>query len=170
MDGALGGQSGELILAETLTPRVGQQPIEAAGKMSQMETNRRGPAGLSPELIGSEVGHDRQDIFAQLKEDMGSGLKQRLYAVHWPAKPDFRRQGHSLSLLLLPAAPLTTTPSLYPLVADTAFLPASLQRPDTRHRYSAPWTLDTALARGRRSGSGFSPLGLAPWCASPGRS
>src|SRR4051812_2277181 len=89
VDGALGGESGELIGAETLASRVGQQPLEASGQMSEMEPDRRGAAGQSPELRRREVLHDGKHVFADLEDGVGGGLEQRLDAGDRAAEPDF---------------------------------------------------------------------------------
>src|SRR4051794_18424166 len=87
--GALGGQSGELFGAETLASRVGQQPLQAPGQVGQMEPDRRGAAGPSPELRRGEALHDREHVFADLKDGVRGGLKQWLDAGDGAAEPDF---------------------------------------------------------------------------------
>jgi hypothetical protein len=67
VDRALGGQRRTLIGGETLGTRVGQQPVETAGKVGQMESNRGSSPGPSPELRRRQVLNDRYYILAHLQ-------------------------------------------------------------------------------------------------------
>jgi len=91
---ALGSEGVELLWRQGGPPRVGQETVEAARKMEEMEANRRHTARPLPELIGGEVGGDGKDVLAHLQNRMGGGLKNGSDPVDRSAQPDFGGCGH----------------------------------------------------------------------------
>ncbi len=91
---ALGSEGVELLWREGGPPRVGQETIQAARQMEEMEANRRHTARSRPELIGGEVGDEGKDVLAHLQDGMGGGLKDRSDTVDRSAQPDFGGCGH----------------------------------------------------------------------------
>ena len=73
---ALGSEGVELRWRQRGASRVGQEPVQAAGKMEEMEANRRRTTLSSPELLRCQIGDNRKDVLAHLQDGMGRGLEQ----------------------------------------------------------------------------------------------
>ena len=91
---ALGSEGVELRWRQRGASRVGQEPVQAAGKMEEMEANRRRTTLSRPELLGCQIGDNGKDVLAHLQDGVGRGLEQRDNPVDRSAQPDFGRCSH----------------------------------------------------------------------------
>lgn len=89
VSGALGSEGGELLWRQGGASRVGQESLQAAGKMEEVEANRRCTARSRPEQVGGQVGNNGQHVLAHLQNGMGGGLEERDDPVDRAAQPDF---------------------------------------------------------------------------------
>ena len=85
---AFGGEGGELGVGERLAARVGQQAVEDAGEVLQVEAGGGDAAGAGPEQGGGELAGQGVELGAGLQEGVGDGLQQRGDAVDRAAEPD----------------------------------------------------------------------------------
>lgn len=91
---ALGSEGGELLWRQSGAARVGQESVQAAGEMEEVEANRRHTTRARPELVGGHVGDKGKNVLAYLQNGMGGGLEEWMDPVHGSAQPDFGRYGH----------------------------------------------------------------------------
>lgn len=85
---ALGFQCLELRGRERFSPGVGEEPIQDAGEVLEMEADGREPGGTGPELCVGKILENFTKLLARLEQCMGDGLKLWRDAGDWPAQPD----------------------------------------------------------------------------------
>ena len=88
-----GVQGCKLRLREGLLAGVGQQAVEHAGQVLEMESHRGHAAGPRIEQDRRKVVQGRAQLVAGLQQGVGYGLEQGRHARHGAAQPGFERSG-----------------------------------------------------------------------------
>ncbi|MGH9147457.1 MAG: hypothetical protein ACRD1Q_12155 [Vicinamibacterales bacterium] len=87
-----------LKFGEGFTPCVCQQPVEAAGKMSEVKANRCRASRSTPELAWRQRRDEPIELLGNLKKRVSGRHELSGNSWHGPAKPDFRwRRSHEPS-------------------------------------------------------------------------
>lgn len=91
---ALGSEGVELLGRQGGASRIGEESVQAAGKMEEVEANRRRTTRPRPEQVGGQVGDNGKDVLAHLENGMGGGLEEGEDPVDGSAQPDCSGCGH----------------------------------------------------------------------------
>jgi hypothetical protein len=148
-DVLLAGECGLLLLRELLPARVRQQPIETAGHMPQVKSDRRGAAGGAPQGCRIETGRQTLGVLQRLKQCVRYGLKLPVDSFDRTAKPDLGPTHRKFSRSQTQALRREASVNAKRLEISRIFLPPSralvlyeLIAPDHRHPYAFDVVLD----------------------------
>lgn len=90
---AFGTRSCLLFVGQRLSPRVGQETIEGAAKMTDMKADRCGAARSKPDVLGWHLRGDLLEVFTGLDQRMSNRHQHGIDALDWSAHPDFSLLG-----------------------------------------------------------------------------
>ena len=81
-------------VAQRLAARVGEQAIQGAGQMQEVESRGRRAVVSCPQAFGGHGRRHREDILARLNQGVGGGLQDGRDPRHGAAQPDFSGSTH----------------------------------------------------------------------------
>jgi hypothetical protein len=87
-------EDGHLLGCQRGTLQVGHQPVDAAGDVAQMKSQRPKSMRRGPDLSGGEPLQTATQVFARLLEAEEHRSDQRAHALDLSAEPGFRLRFH----------------------------------------------------------------------------
>ena len=76
-----------LLVRQRLTASIGEEPVDHAGDMLQVETNRGNSGRTRPEQLGGKIAEHVASFVPRLYQRMRDGLQRIGYALDRPAEP-----------------------------------------------------------------------------------
>ena len=126
---ALRRERGTLRRRQLLAAGVGEEAIEAAGRVPDMKADRRGARRGRPYLIHAQSPEVNLNFVAALKQPVGNRLKQRGCIRNGPAKPPFRRRlvgSHCFVTVHVPVRAGLSVPFAWTAHVPFALLPSNV--------------------------------------------